>query len=219
MDPLRRAEILSLMIKCGFQLEPSDAQPTMIGMGAGAGLGVLGGLGLASGMKHPVESALASNLRNAQAIGMIPALSAEDVRAQALALQALENQQKTLQEISIPRRGSIKRMKHILKSSPRGWALMLGLLGLGGAVTGGAIGIGGSRAFRGNPELEPFDTKIATAGPLQARAAGLMHSLVNVPKVRTRDDLKVAADLFRGLPPAGQQVPLRRALARLGVSQ
>lgn len=219
MDPLRRAEIFSLMIKHGATLDSSDVQPGLIGAGAGAGLGVLGGLGLASGMKHPVELALASNLRNSQAIGMLPVLSVEDVRAQTLALQALQNQRKTLQAVSLPRRGSIKRMKHILKSSPRGWALALGLLGLGGAVTGGVVGIGGSRAFRGNPELEPFDTKIATAGPLQARAVGLMHSLVNVPKVRTRDDLKVAADLFRGLPPAGQQVPLRRALARLGVSQ
>lgn len=38
-----------------------------------------------------------------------------------------------------------------------------------------------------------------------------------VPEVRTLDDLRVAEELFNSLPPSPQRVPLRRAMARLGV--
>jgi len=40
-----------------------------------------------------------------------------------------------------------------------------------------------------------------------------------VPEVRTYDDLRTAQEIFEGLDPMSKRVPLRRALARLGVNR
>jgi len=141
MEPLRKAEILSVMYKHGWYVKRAEEDSTdlttpLIGAGIGGSLGI--GSAVASLPRAPLEG-------ERQLLSM-KAPADSNRYAEELYRRLKESKLKRLAK-EFPR-GSVKRMREIVRTMGTANLLKtLGLVGLSGAAVGGGLGYGASKGY------------------------------------------------------------------------